>query len=125
MPTLVDADVLIDVLRGDSPARARLQRERSKSLVYGSVVTRLEVLAGMRAGEEEDTLASLKAIKWLPIDQVVADRAAQFSRVYRGGSPGIGLADYLVAATADLLGLRLLTRNVRHFPMFKRLEPAY
>ena len=34
-------------------------------------------------------------------------------------------ADYLVAATSIVLGAPLLTTNVRHFPMFEGLEPAY
>jgi predicted nucleic acid-binding protein len=38
---------------------------------------------------------------------------------------GIDLADYLVAAAVKALGSTLITLNVRHFPMFPDLEPAY
>jgi predicted nucleic acid-binding protein len=31
----------------------------------------------------------------------------------------------VIAATAEQLGLPLATLNVRHFPMFPELEPAY
>jgi predicted nucleic acid-binding protein len=31
----------------------------------------------------------------------------------------------VIAATAERLGLPLATLNVRHFPMFEGLEPAY
>ena len=37
----------------------------------------------------------------------------------------IGLADYLVAATADLHGLPLATLNVKHFPMFDDLRAPF
>jgi len=38
---------------------------------------------------------------------------------------GIGLGDYLIAATADVKGYRLATLNVRHFPMFTILRPPF
>jgi predicted nucleic acid-binding protein len=34
-------------------------------------------------------------------------------------------ADLAIAATAIRSGSRLLTRNVRHFPMFTDLHPPY
>jgi predicted nucleic acid-binding protein len=37
----------------------------------------------------------------------------------------IGVADLLIAATAERLGLPLATLDVRHYPMFEGLEPAY
>jgi predicted nucleic acid-binding protein len=33
--------------------------------------------------------------------------------------------DYLIAATAIVIDADLLTTNVRHFPMFTKLKPAY
>jgi predicted nucleic acid-binding protein len=122
---LVDTDVLIDVLRGNDAARDRLRKELTAWRVYGSVVTRAEVLGGMRPGEEEGTLAQLRAVRWLQLDQRIADRAGDLARAHRRDAPGIGLPDYLIAATVEVLGLRLLTRNVRHFPMFRRLHAAY
>jgi predicted nucleic acid-binding protein len=47
------------------------------------------------------------------------------SRGDRRSRRGIGLGDYLVAATADVRGLDLATLNVKHFPMFKGLRPAF
>ena len=38
---------------------------------------------------------------------------------------GIGLGDYLIAATTDVKGYQLATLNVRHFPMFKGLRPPF
>ena len=35
---------------------------------------------------------------------------------------GIGLADYVIAATVDLRGYELGTLNVRHYPMLPNLE---
>jgi predicted nucleic acid-binding protein len=46
-------------------------------------------------------------------------------RQYRRSHSGIGLADYLIAATAELHGLTLATLNVRRFPMFSNLESPF
>jgi predicted nucleic acid-binding protein len=42
-------------------------------------------------------------------------------RRYRRSHSGIDGIDYLIAATADLLDGSLLTRNIRHLPMFPGL----
>jgi hypothetical protein len=37
----------------------------------------------------------------------------------------VGVADLIIAATAEQLDLPLATTNLRHFPMFKGLKPPY
>jgi hypothetical protein len=44
---------------------------------------------------------------------------------YRQSHSGIGLGDYLIAATALTGGLELATLNVRHFPMFPGLTRPF
>lgn len=46
-------------------------------------------------------------------------------RHHRRAHSGIGLGDYLIAATAEINGLELATLNVRHFPMFPDLRPPF
>jgi predicted nucleic acid-binding protein len=46
-------------------------------------------------------------------------------RTYRQSHRAIGIADYLIAATAAELGIDLATLNVRDFPMFSGLRPAF
>jgi hypothetical protein len=69
----------------------------------------------MPAGQREvwSLLGSLRAE---PVTELVPRRAGEFMRQYRRTS-GIGITDYLIAATAELCGQRLATLNVRHFPM--------
>ncbi|TFG89271.1 MAG: type II toxin-antitoxin system VapC family toxin, partial [Hyphomicrobiales bacterium] len=40
-------------------------------------------------------------------------------------SHGVGLADAIIAATADSENAELKTLNVKHYPMFKGLTPPY
>lgn len=123
MIALLDACVLIDVLRSPAgPAVAALARAE---LLAASEVTRFEVLAGQRRGEEAATEELFDGVVWVGVDEEVARRAAVLARRYRPSHSGIDHADYLVAATALEYGARLLTTNVRHFPMLPGLEPAY
>lgn len=39
--------------------------------------------------------------------------------------PGIGLGDFLIAATVAVEGLQLATFNIRHFPMFPDLHTPF
>jgi hypothetical protein len=39
--------------------------------------------------------------------------------------PDVDTVDCLIAATAELNGAALCTSNLKHFPMFKNLKPAY
>ncbi len=123
---LVDANVLIDALRGHAAALGALSTASLRGDdLWSSTVVRVEILGAMRAGEEAATEALLEQLDWLPVTREIADAAAAYARRYRASHSGIDLADYLLAATADHLGASVLTRNVRDFPMFEGLRPAY
>jgi hypothetical protein len=55
----------------------------------------------------------------------VAWRAATLMQEYRRSHSGIGLGDYLIAATALTEGLEFATLNIRHYPMFSDLARPY
>lgn len=125
VPALVDTSVLVDHLRGDQRAAEVLRRERSRGALHASEITRLEVLAGMRAAEEAPTRALLDTLIWHPVDAGVAEEAGALGRRWLPSHGAIDGADLAIAATAVLTGTRLMTRNVRHFPMFPGLRPPY
>jgi predicted nucleic acid-binding protein len=78
----------------------------------------------MRTHERRDTQRLLSLVAWAPIDEGVSTTAGEFGRRFRR-SHALADPDLLVAATAERLGLPLATRNVRDYPMFPGLEPAY
>ena len=126
MKFLVDTSVLIDHLRGDSRSVALLARLAQAGEELWSVTpVRTEILAGMRKGERSATLALLDSLRWLDITVEVADRAGALAARYLASHRNIDTVDYLIAAGAALLDARLLTQNVRHFPMLKGLQAAY
>ena len=82
-------------------------------------------MRGVRSSEREATDRFLDALRWVPVDEPIARRAGELSRRWRRSHPGLGTVDLVVAATAEELGARLSTVNVRHFPMFPGLRPPY
>jgi len=122
---LVDTSVLIDYLRGHERAAAVLERERAAAPLHASEITRLEVLAGMRPAEEDTTRSLLSTLVWHPVDADVAEDAGALGRRWLPSHHTIDGADLAIAATAIRAGAQLLTRNVRHFPMFPGLHAPY
>ena len=125
MSALVDTSILIDFLRGDADALTLLEQERRAGVLLASEITRLEILAGMRADEEDATRALLSALSWHPVDSEIAETAGELGRRWLPSHRGIDSADLAIAATAIHAGAILLTRNVKHFPMFPDLEAPY
>lgn len=123
--TLLDTDVLIAHLRGHEPARAWLLEARRRGPLEASVVTIAEITGGMRSTERRQVWDLLAILHPQPVSEPIARRAGEHMRAYRASHQGIGVADYLIAATAESRGARLATLNVQHFPMFEGLEPPF
>jgi len=123
---LVDSDVLIAHLRGLAAARAWLReaRQRTGPLAV-SVVSIAEITGGMRSEERREVWGLLGSLHAEDVNEVIARRAGELMRRYRRSHAAIGIADYLIAATAEVRGLELATLNARHFPMFKGLRAAF
>jgi len=85
--------------------------------LFISVVTRTEILAGMRPHEEKRTMELLESLDNIPIDGAIADRAGRLIYQYARKGVVLSLADALIAATALEHDLTLVTTNPKHFPM--------
>jgi predicted nucleic acid-binding protein len=125
MTVLVDTSVLIDYLRGNDQAAALLERERATAPLHASEITRLEVLAGMRPAAEGATRLLLSTLVWHPVDADIAEDAGALGRRWLPSHHTIDGADLAIAATAIRSNAVLLTRNIRHFPMFPTLQAPY
>ena len=123
---LVDTDVLIDFLRGHEQAVSFVNLE-SDRIILSSIVV-VELYAGVRGGKGETEQRTLD--RFLSLFRIVCVTAAiaRLGGLYKrdyGKSHGISLADAVVAATATLENAELKTLNVKHYPMFHTIEPAY
>ena len=123
---LVDSDVLTEHLRGKAAARDWLVGARQSSGPLAiSVVSLTEVAGGMRQPERREVMRLLGSMQRFEITEQVAWRAAILMQEYRRSHSGIGLGDYLIAATALTEGLELATLNIRHYPMFPELARPF
>lgn len=122
---LVDTDVLIAHLRGVPEARSWLLAARADAPLAISVVTVAELTGGMRSAERREVWSLLSALRTEPVTELVARRAGELRRRFRRSHSAIGIADYLVAATAQELGAQLATLNIKHFPMFDDLAAPF
>lgn len=121
--TVLDTTVLVDHVRGSEAARAYLLG--LPDLPACSEVTRTELLRGIRSGERRATDQLMGMIRWIAVDERISRRAGEIGRRYRRSHSTIGVADLLIAATAELVDGDLATSNVRDFPMFKGLRQPY
>lgn len=120
---LVDTDVLVEYLRGREKAIEYLEGLAADLNV--SVISVAELFAGVRGDEEERRLQQfLLALTVLPVTEKVARMGGLYRRDYRP-SHGTGLADALIAATAEERGLSLVTFNRCHFPMVSEVVVPY
>lgn len=120
---LLDTNIFVDLIRNSEGAKQLIASVQGRA--YASVVTLTELMAGARSRREEASIVGLvRFVRLLTVDEAIASRAGQFLKHY---APSHGLDDFdaLIAATAEHHGLALATLNVRHFPMFKGLKPAY
>ena len=120
---LIDTDVLVDYLRGHGKAVAFVGA-RSTRIILSSVVV-AELYAGVRGDREEAALeAFVSLFRVVPVEGEIARKGGLYKRDY-GRSHGVGLADAILAATAEVEDAELKTLNTKHDPMFKGLRPAY
>jgi predicted nucleic acid-binding protein len=122
-PILVDTDVMVDFLRGH-PKAVTLVQTHSTRIILPSIVV-AELYAGVQGDAELSALDNLISLfRVIPASSKIARAGGLYKSLYTK-SHGIGLADAIVAATADAESAELKTLNTRHYPMFKGLKPAY
>ena len=122
---LVDTDVIIDLLKGVKPARDLF---KSKNIdIYCSILSKKELLSksGLSNSERKRIMGLMLKLKVLKIDKDIHNRYMLLVNKYgeRQGS----IVDYVIAATACVKNLPLLTRNRKHFKQIKeiKLSPVY
>jgi len=123
LPVVLDTTVIIDHLRGLPSAVsyfASLPRRPACS-----EITRVEVVRGLRSPERNQAHRLFALLDWVPLTADIAQAAGELGRQWRKSHAAIDTADLVIAATAQALGRDVATVNVRHFPMFAGVAPAY
>jgi hypothetical protein len=113
---LVDTDVFIDYL---NTGRFSSVFDSSVFTVYYSIATKKELLTklGLRETEREAIVAELSRCRLIGLSNSITARYSNLRRQY----PSLDKADALIAATALVKRLPLVTRNKRHFRIVEDL----
>jgi len=84
-----------------------------------------ELYAGVRGDEEQAVLQDFVSLfRVVPVDAAIGKAGGLYKRDY-GKPHGVGLADAILAATAEAENAELKTLNTKHYPMLRGLKPAY
>lgn len=113
---LVDTDILIAYFNRRT---YRSYLENPQNRIYYSAVTKKELLSkrGLKDSERQAILAVLRRFRLIRIDQRIS---VEYSRL-KTDYPSLGRGDALIAASALVWKLPLLTQNLRHFRLVKGL----
>ena len=120
---LLDTDVLVDFFRGYNEAVTFVYAYSSRIILSSVVVA--ELYAGVKGDAEQTVLDNfISLFRVIPVTAEIAKAGGLYKRDYRK-SHGVGLADAILAATAEAENAELKTLNIKHYPMIKGLAPAY
>lgn len=109
---LLDTDIFIDFF---NTGRFHALFDSSSFTIYYSIVTKKELLTkpGLRENEREAILAELTQCRLITLSESITARYSELRRQH----PSLDKGDALIAATALIKHLPLMTRNKRHFRM--------
>jgi len=113
---VADSDVLIDALRGQEPAMARIALELETGLLFTTAITVFELLSGARDPREREVVGRLlAALRILPLTEPAAADAAEIRRHLDTSGTPLPTADCLIAGICRTNKAILLTGNRKHF----------
>ena len=96
---LLDTDILVDFLRGYSKAVAFINAQSARVILSAIVVA--ELYAGVKGEAEQIVLDNFVSIfRVVPVSAEIAKVGGLYKRDF-GKSHGVGLADAILAATAE------------------------
>ncbi len=107
MKAVIDTNILVDYLRGIPEAAHELALYQNPAI---SVVSWIEIMAGTTHTTEPAARAFLQTFDLLPLNDEVAERAAQLRKSKR-----VKIPDAIIWGTAQVHQSLLVTRNTRDF----------
>ncbi len=114
---LIDTDVIIWVLRGDTRYEEFLQELKDKDSLSISTVTIAEIYKNIFPSEIVKTESVLNELQTWDVTPAIAKQSGLYWQEYIKKLKNLSLTDCLIAATANVNNLTIVSLNVRHFPM--------
>ena len=114
---LIDTDILIWVLRGNKRYEEFLQKVKYDGPLSISTVTVAEVYKNIFPSEIVKTENILSELQTWDVTVSVAKQGGLYWQEHSKALRNLNLTDCLIAATANVNNLTLITLNIKHFPM--------
>jgi predicted nucleic acid-binding protein len=114
---LLDTDVLIWVLRGKKDIVDKVSELKNKSPLGISVISTAEIYKNIFPSELTVTEDFLEQHIIFDVDQKIAKTAGLYWQQYVKQLKNLSLTDCLIAGTANVNSLILVSLNTKHFPM--------
>jgi predicted nucleic acid-binding protein len=114
---ILDTNILIDHLRGKQSSTDFIKSLiTNETKLLCSVITRIELFAGIRPGEENSINSLLKIFNEINVDVTIANLAGKYLNLYMK-SRNLTPVDAIIAASAQKYNSTIYTLNHKHFPM--------
>ncbi len=118
---LLDSDILIDVLRGHSPAVSFLKELEGQDLLISSL-TKAELVVGAKNKTDLTCIENFaEQFGELHPNAIVSKKMLQILKKHYL-KHGIGIIDSFIAATAIEYELMLYSKNAKHFAILEELK---
>ncbi|RQH00046.1 PIN domain-containing protein [Natrarchaeobius oligotrophus] len=124
---ILDTSFLVDVLRGEETVKKAIRTVDERGTARVSSVTVMELWEGVHLADSAENQRAivknvLEDVREVPFDRDCATTAGEINaRLHRNGTP-IEAADVMIAATALVHDVPVVTKNVDHFGRIDGLE---
>jgi len=114
---LLDTTIIIDHLRGNKKATSYLGEIGMQGDIAGCCCINIaEVYTGVKEKEKEKTDRFIESLYYFEVTKGIAKLAGRLKQKYAKKGKTLAIADVVIAATAMVHGLTLITKNTKHYP---------
>ncbi len=114
---LLNTDVLIWISRNKKEPVNFINKLKNRGSIYISTITIAEIYKNIYVSEIEVTEDYINQNIVLNLDTEIAKQAGFYWQKYSKNLKDLSIIDCIIAATAMLNDLKLVTYNIKHFPM--------
>jgi len=114
---LLDTDVLIWLVRGNAKLLKAIEGLKKGEVCSISTITIAEIYKNIFPSEIQSTDELIYQHIIYPVDDIIAKQAGFYWQEYSLKLMKLTLTDCLIAATAKINNLVLVSLNTKHFPM--------
>jgi predicted nucleic acid-binding protein len=114
---LIDTDILIWILRGNKKYEIYLQELKNNGSLSISTITIAEIYKNIYPSEMVKTENLLQELQTWDVTESIAKQGGLYWQQFSKKLKNLNLTDCLIAATANVNNLKLVTLNIKHFPM--------